>query len=996
MTPALRESATKARGVHLSSLSTKTMEPSALLKTASPRAVEEMPKKDCSSQINCSVFRFPTPEPRVNNHLVNLKPFGSLQPSNQYQTTLLMSSPSSLKTYDNNSVQRKLGEPYCSGLKNGTGPQFRRIGHSQSEELIDKGPKSDVPTRCHRVIEVKRALVSNATKVNSGDKTQPRNCKWCPSNGFLSKTSNAKIQRNILHCPQKKVWPGHPDSIMSSLATRKEKEVNARLVQCVKKQKVLLSQAQRTQKHLQMLLAKHVVKHCGQQLRCCVKHQLQKLKASGEPSGAWDLSFPGCTEVNSAASLSTVENGSWRDPKTGFARSAASKFQRFVLSAAGLLSHVEENLDSEATGSSSDEEWNEKPVNKNAAANCSSEWRWLVDRARIGSRWAWLQAQISELECKIQQLTGIHRQIRANKGMVILEECKLPKHNSMKQIQLTDQAALLSPMRNSQIPMERPESLLEQDFELSPSSPTLLLQNIERQSAQLTEIISSLIAPFSQSPTSSPLSSKSYRHKHLTNGISCSFSENVGQRPPSSSWLRSEKQVKKRGKDRTRTKSPSTITTCTSARTRPLQSFHKRKLYRLNPSPACCLSQQALPSKDVLNHLSVHMPCMMPTSTWSACDHTAKPGLSSHRVHELDASFHPVLSLPTDVPLHLYFETMVKGNEMKRDSSETAFLEREVHFTHHTTPEEWRNGHSPICKSQTKSETTAQLLEEGKKQHLSETSPGTGEKNRFEEFTLQNADPGALHHFTAVSDVQVLSRSIPTTPQSARRRIRSESSYDIDNIVIPMSLVAPAKLEKLQYKEILTPSWRIVDLQPSEPLEKPSLGEEEREDLSDEVFSLRHKHYEEKEQTRWSLWEQSKWQKRINRSLGKNPDGQESQVSVLKENSNICTVPCCAAETTPDQPSEVHNYLCVDVSPILDENQEAKSGWWERRVFPLKNEEIAALLCQDETADQPERSAMTLHGDDLCAQVASGSTCQESNSREDWKVTSLMVQDSVV
>lgn len=39
--------------------------------------------------------------------------------------------------------------------------------------------------------------------------------------------------------------------------------------------------------------------------------------------------------------------------------------------------------------------------------------------------------------------------------------------------------------------------------------------------------------------------------------------------------------------------------------------------------------------------------------------------------------------------------------------------------------------------------------------------------------------------------------------------MRSESSYDIDNIVIPMSLVAPSKLEKLQYKEILTP--RFVD-----------------------------------------------------------------------------------------------------------------------------------------------------------------------------------------
>lgn len=55
-------------------------------------------------------------------------------------------------------------------------------------------------------------------------------------------------------------------------------------------------------------------------------------------------------------------------------------------------------------------------------SNCSTEWKWLVDRARVGSRWTWLQAQISDLECKIQQLTDIHRQIRASK---VLSVCVL-------------------------------------------------------------------------------------------------------------------------------------------------------------------------------------------------------------------------------------------------------------------------------------------------------------------------------------------------------------------------------------------------------------------------------------------------------------------------------------------------------------------------------------------------------------------------------------------
>lgn len=42
--------------------------------------------------------------------------------------------------------------------------------------------------------------------------------------------------------------------------------------------------------------------------------------------------------------------------------------------------------------------------------------------------------------------------------------------------------------------------------------------------------------------------------------------------------------------------------------------------------------------------------------------------------------------------------------------------------------------------------------------------------------------------------------------QQPRRR-RGESSFDINNIVIPMSVAATTRVEKLQYKEILTPRY---------------------------------------------------------------------------------------------------------------------------------------------------------------------------------------------
>ncbi|KAK9509000.1 hypothetical protein O3M35_006422 [Rhynocoris fuscipes] len=39
---------------------------------------------------------------------------------------------------------------------------------------------------------------------------------------------------------------------------------------------------------------------------------------------------------------------------------------------------------------------------------------------------------------------------------------------------------------------------------------------------------------------------------------------------------------------------------------------------------------------------------------------------------------------------------------------------------------------------------------------------------------------------------------------------KRENSYDIDNIVIPYSMASATRLEKLHYKEILTPKWRFV------------------------------------------------------------------------------------------------------------------------------------------------------------------------------------------
>ncbi|XP_027729307.1 KAT8 regulatory NSL complex subunit 1-like protein isoform X5 [Vombatus ursinus] len=906
MTPALREAGMKGHGIHLSSSLSRTMESDTVLRMENPGTGEEKLKGDSIAQINCSVLGFPTPEPSLNTNFVNLKHFGSPQPSKHYQTVFLMSSNSSLNKCSENYKQKKLGDPNCNKLKNvlrnGTSIRLGRICSPNSEDFIKKEPLSE--TTSQSMADLPSVLDSDVTKVSSVENIMLPNCKWYQKNGLLDKASGAESKKSLLQCAQKKVWPGHTNVRISSLATEKEEEVNARLLHCVSKQKILLSQAKRTQKHLQMLLAKHVVKHCGQQMKFSMKHQSQRMRIFHEPARILDNSFHRCSEIKPEVCLSNSDSDLWKDTKNGFARCTIAEIQKFALSAAGLLSHVEEGLDSDATDSSSDEDLDEKLIRKS-------------------------------------------------------------------------------------VPVA---------------------------------------------------------------------SENLDELSSSSSWLLNQKHIKKRRKDRTRLRSPSLTLMSTAARTRPLQSFHKRKLYRL--SPACYWIPKAVPSKETQFHNATPMSCMISASTCNNCDHNAESEILKQHVPELDSSFHSVLSLPSDVPLHLHFETLLKKNEIKGDLAESTLLEDEcilssstAHITQSTTLTPWRSGYFPVCKPQTRSETSTQILQGRKKRHLSETA--LGERNRFEEFTLQHTEPGSHNSFTTVTNINVISRSTQNSSQnSTRRRLRSESSYDINNIVIPMSLVAPAKLEKLQYKEILTPSWRIVDLQ---PLEEFHLGEEV-EDLSDEVFSLRHKKHEEREQARWSLWEQSKWHRRNSRSqdvqpccrtltprdvlactrlnshlspqprdlslqrcreryelspswvslqssqnttgtqcqavgvrsYGKYIEGQQGLDSLLKENhSDVSTVEHCASEAILEFPSEMHG-LCIDASPFLNKDQEAKSAWWERRAFPLKDEEVA-FLCQDET-QQVERPSSAFPGEVFCSTVSDHShppKKQSGDRMEDYKPPGL-------
>ncbi|KAK1789152.1 hypothetical protein P4O66_015096, partial [Electrophorus voltai] len=183
------------------------------------------------------------------------------------------------------------------------------------------------------------------------------------------------------------------------------------------------------------------------------------------------------------------------------------------------------------------------------------------------------------------------------------------------------------------------------------------------------------------------------------------------------------------------------------------------------------------------------------------------------------------------------------------------------------------------------------------------------------------------------------------------RRKNGENVYSINNIIIPASLTACSKVDKLQYKDILTPSWRLVDIVPlvqkeeeeEEDLEKARMlgvsSPPQVEVLSDEVFSHRHQGCEGRERLHWDYW-------------GK---GRRYSRSSRLSNSG------CFEGPAGDRPADVHGDVPVSSGQswtfstpgvALQEDVEAQMPW-ERRVFPLCGQDEDALRCdEDDKAPQ--------------------------------------------
>ncbi|XP_036372106.1 KAT8 regulatory NSL complex subunit 1 [Megalops cyprinoides] len=578
---------------------------------------------------------------------------------------------------------------------------------------------------------------------------------------------------------------------------------------------------------------------------------------------------------------------------------SSGELSRLARSCSEALHTAEGALDSDHTASSSggESEGEERdddstPAPKNLIKG-STEWRWAEQRAGLGSRWVWLQAQVSELEYRIRALTELYTHLRQGKGRGVLQATgSLP--------------VPITPLRASR-PPHPPNSTLCSSVEL-PQNPLRKKQTEETPHC----------------PSDPPGS------------------------PPS------------------------------TARARPLLRQRRRKLIRLGDTAA-------------LRTKAVSVPCWCaPPEVCVLCAGNPPRGPLDNRSSpwarwaQLDLCLHPVLSFPSDMPLALQCRVPPRGTPRSHNAMRSAGM---------PPPSPW------LAKRAQGSQKPGRLKRKplcAPPPHSLLPPPHTAD-GPSERAQRGLVNPAFLSLRTASADPPFRSVTPPTAdaPAQPLRRRRGESSFDIDNLVMPLGLAGlggGARVQRLQYKEILTPSWRQLDSPSPAPAGQTGPGsdspgekqratvekeqereeqqeEDEVEDLSDASFLIRHAQCEHRERSRWGSWAHRRRRGRSSyRGEGKvtprTPDQPPSPEPRARLPSECGSWPPSPQET-PSTPGAAVVKLPLE-TPESPEGEKSATGSadisttlpWERRSFPLSEEELRWLQ-EEEEEDCPKDPSST-------------------------------------
>ncbi|KAM9006693.1 KAT8 regulatory NSL complex subunit 1 isoform X4 [Sarcophilus harrisii] len=422
--------------------------------------------------------------------------------------------------------------------------------------------------------------------------------------------------------------------------------------------------------------------------------------------------------------------------------------------------------------------------------------------------------------------------------------------------------------------------------------------------------------------------------------------------------------------------SASTDGPCGAARTRPVLSCKKRRLVR--PHSIVPLSKKVHRSSTLRSSCDVNVSCVLCGGSSSGSS-TMPPEIQYEaplleRLSQLDSCVHPVLAFPDDVPTSLHFQSMLKS-QWQNKPFEKVKPPKKLSLKHRapmpgSLPDPVRKDRHKLVNSFLAAAMLKHHTDVGNSSYLTPVTHHPPPSPLVRQLSSSTSSDGSVPTSSS-------SQGTVTPSQPVRRR-RGESSFDINNIVIPMSVAATTRVEKLQYKEILTPSWREVDLQSLKV--NPDEENEEIEDLSDAAFAALHAKCEEMERARW-LWTTSVPPQRRGSRSYRSSDGRttpqlgnansSTPQPASPDISNSHSISEFSHSQSPRSPISP-DLLSASLTPIARENlrhlsiedtrcstpelglDEQTVQPWERRSFPLAHSPQAE--CEDQL-DAQERAA---------------------------------------
>ncbi|XP_069120844.1 KAT8 regulatory NSL complex subunit 1-like [Argopecten irradians] len=733
------------------------------------------------------------------------------------------------------------------------------------------------------------------------------------------------------------------------------------------------------------------------------------------------------------------------------------------------LKHAQSAIDSDATESSSggescDEDdiyYDRDPKATLNPLHRRAEWKWATDRAAVASRWTWLQAQVSDLEYRIRQQSEIFKQIRHTKGSVILGEAPPPEDLSIRLKQARAADSKMSPL-------DAKIANLQKKNEASPCNVSTLLMNVNVQASKLTKSLGNCLSPAQGVSNSNNIGDnnkikgqQNHSTKPLNGMIGQSHEQNAASGSSSDAPSTPQTQVAIGPAGDSVASTPEIPTspfppdmTCQAARCRPVRSYRKRKLLWTSG-----LHQR---SRKAARLSTVRCECYPPKSSCPMCGGRYNNTQSvnpdnmpiQERVSILDPAFHPVLSFTQEIPLPIHFEALLKSGEWQnkpppKNAKALATERRRQKLMNQqrvNKKTKYAKGAAAALLSSAKLRNKYERRTPTKPRSagLSMTPKKSAKERRLARsdmkrrrvaqlaMALKQNDNLSLSYSGGYSDMDgkniltspinkeggSLSSSAPSSTlkemKDAQWRRRRENEYDINNIVIPYSMAASTRVEKLQYKEIVTPKWRDLtkgdgevqeeeseESNPSKEIEteeeKPQIKEpvdvpkevteeeEEVEDLTDESFIERHKTCEVQEKKRFTSFIQYP-SRRQRGSRGEEqprtpaiPDDIQMDISVnepiLPLSSSLSTSPSPTPQMQAFKDeafrrrSSSASSRRLSMSASMDENSRDSQLFetvescyvepWPERIFPLTEDEYEQMKMVQPPAVRVRRARMS-------------------------------------